>query len=157
VTAVPDRGFSVRPASPSDADPVAVVARRSREAAMPWLPDLHTPDEDLAFFASQLATHHAWVALVDGRVAGFGIAGEGWLHHLYVEPQLRGRGLGSALLVEAKQVYPVGLYLWVFERNHAARSFYAARGFVDVKRTDGSGNEEKEPDVLMRWPSAADL
>ena len=44
-----------------------------------------------------------------------------------------------------------GLRLWVFERNDRARSFYAHHGFTEVERTDGSGNEEKEPDVLLRW------
>jgi GNAT superfamily N-acetyltransferase len=141
-------------AASGDASDVAAVFRRSREAAMPWLPVLHTPDEDLEFFRSQLSGHCSWVSLAGGQVAGFAVAGEGWLHHLYVEPDLRGRGLGSALLDEAKDAFPTGLRLWVFERNALARVFYGARGFLEVERTEGSGNEEKEPDVLMRWEPA---
>jgi putative acetyltransferase len=139
-------------AMPGDAVVVAAVFRRSREAAMPWLPVLHTPEEDVEFFRSQLSEHCSWVALAGGQVAGFAVAGEGWLHHLYVEPDLRGRGMGSAMLDEAKDAFPTGLWLWVFERNAAARVFYEARGFLEVERTDGTGNQEKEPDVLMRWP-----
>jgi GNAT superfamily N-acetyltransferase len=142
-------------ATPGDASEVAAVFRRSREAAMPWLPMLHTPDEDLDFFRSQLSGHRSWVAQAGGQVAGFAVAGEGWLHHLYVEPDLRGRGMGSALLDEAKDAFPTGLRLWVFERNAAARVFYEARGFLEVERTEGAGNEEKEPDVLMRWDPSA--
>jgi putative acetyltransferase len=130
-------------ATSRDASEVAAVFRRSREAAMPWLPVLHTPAEDLEFFRSQLVGH------------GFAVAGEGWLHHLYIEPDLRGRGMGSALLDEAKDAFATGLLLWVFERNGAARVFYEARGFLEVERTDGAGNEEKEPDVLMRWDPSA--
>jgi hypothetical protein len=40
----------------------------------------------------------------------------------------------------------------VFERNSGARAFYARHGFTEVTRTDGSGNEEREPDVLLTWP-----
>jgi hypothetical protein len=47
---------------------------------------------------------------------------------------------------------PGGLRLWVFERNSGARAFYARHGFAEVTRTDGSGNEEREPDVLLGWP-----
>ena len=32
-----------------------------------------------------------------------------------------------------------------------ALEFYAARGFTEVRRTDGATNEEREPDVLMAW------
>jgi chorismate mutase len=42
--------------------------------------------------------------------------------------------------------------LWVFESNRPARTFYARRGLVELERTDGSGNEEKAPDVRMAWP-----
>jgi putative acetyltransferase len=42
------------------------------------------------------------------------------------------------------------LQLWTFARNEAARAFYAKRGFREIGQTDGD-NEEKEPDVLLRW------
>jgi hypothetical protein len=29
--------------------------------------------------------------------------------------------------------------------------FYERHGFMAIEFTDGSGNEEKEPDVLYRW------
>ena len=32
-----------------------------------------------------------------------------------------------------------------------ARLIYEKHGFVVAKETDGSRNEEKEPDVLYRW------
>ena len=43
------------------------------------------------------------------------------------------------------------LRLWVFQKNAAAISFYQARGFREIERTDGSRNEEREPDLLMEW------
>jgi len=47
---------------------------------------------------------------------------------------------------------PGGLSLWAFAANHGAIAFYGRAGFVEVLRTDGSGNEERQPDVRMRWP-----
>jgi hypothetical protein len=43
------------------------------------------------------------------------------------------------------------LQLWTFQRNTNAIRCYRARGFQVVRETDGSGNEEREPDVLMGW------
>jgi putative acetyltransferase len=43
----------------------------------------------------------------------------------------------------------------VFQANERARRFYEKRGCVPVEFTDGSGNEEKTPDVRYRWTSGA--
>jgi hypothetical protein len=43
------------------------------------------------------------------------------------------------------------LRLWAFQRNVQALRFYAARGFRVIERTDGSRNEEREPDALLEW------
>jgi hypothetical protein len=43
------------------------------------------------------------------------------------------------------------LRLWAFHRNAQALRFYAARGFRVVERTDGSRNEEREPDAMLEW------
>jgi GNAT superfamily N-acetyltransferase len=137
---------------------VVDVFRRSREAAMPWLPVLHPREEDLAYFGGQIAAQQSWVIEVDGHVRAFAIADTGWLNHIYVEPELRGTGLGTSLVREAQATFPAGLQLWVFERNVAARAFYATLGFREVEFTDGSGNEERTPDVRMQWDgSVADL
>jgi GNAT superfamily N-acetyltransferase len=69
----------------------------------------------------------------------------------YVEPDAQRSGIGSALLEAAKTRRPAGLRLWVFQRNHAARAFYAQHGFAEVELTDGADNEEREPDVLLAW------
>ena len=46
---------------------------------------------------------------------------------------------------------PGGFCLWVFETNTPARGFYARHGLVELERTDGAGNEEKQPDIRMAW------
>jgi GNAT superfamily N-acetyltransferase len=148
----------LRPATPRDIAAVVDVFQRSRAAAMPWLPVLHSHDEDLAFFGAQVEAQQASVMVVDGAVEAFAITDAGWLRQLFVAPDRHGLGLGTCLVHEAQRQYPDGLQLWAFEHNIAARAFYAARGFVEVEATDGAGNEERLPDVRMEWrPSAADL
>jgi ribosomal protein S18 acetylase RimI-like enzyme len=73
-----------------------------------------------------------------------------WIDQLYVLPQAQGRGIGSSLLQRAQTSFE-GLQLWTFQRNAPARRFYQARGFRLMRETDGSENEEKEPDALYLW------
>jgi len=73
---------------------------------------------------------------------------EGWVDQLYVVlPSSQRRGIGTALLAIAQGQFP-SLSLWTFQRNKAARRFYEKQGFTLAKETDGSANEEKEPDAL---------
>src|SRR5262249_55644798 len=44
----------IRPATPADIDDIARVFRLSKETAMPFLPVLHTPEEDRAFFRTRV-------------------------------------------------------------------------------------------------------
>lgn len=143
--------WSVRSIRASDDAQVARLHRRSRIESLPWLPDLHTPEEDLAFFGREISTSIGWVAVDRDRAVGFALARDAWLNHLYVDPDRQRAGIGSALLGEAMIAIGPGIRLWTFLRNEHARTFYADHGFVEVERTDGHANEEKEPDVLLQW------
>ncbi len=56
------------------------------------------------------------------------------------------------LLDVVKAQRPDGFSLWVFQSNTGARRFYERHGLVELEHTDGSGNEEKSPDLRMAWP-----
>ena len=73
------------------------------------------------------------------------------LDQLYIRPGWWGRGIGSRLIEHAKAQSPDGLTLWTFQVNERARGFYAHHGFIELLRTDGSGNEERQPDVRLGW------
>lgn len=149
---MPEQGPAlVRPAVADDADAIGRVNRLARTTAMPWLPDLHSPDEDLPFFRATIDRESTWVAIVDHQVVGFiSVDGE-QVDHLYVAPEHQGRGIGSDLLSVAQGLGTPRLRLWAFQRNAAARAFYGSHGFREVRTTDGSDNEEREPDVLLEW------
>jgi GNAT superfamily N-acetyltransferase len=137
----------------NDMDQVAVVQRRSRDQALPWINVLHTPEEDRWFFREHVfKTCQLWGYFEDGELAGFIAFREGWIDHLYVLPTSQHYGIGSALL-QVAQSNMRNLNLWTFQRNATARRFYEKRGFALIKETDGTGNEENEPDALYAWRS----
>ena len=141
--------FLIRPAEERDADAIAAVHRTSMREALPYLPDLHTADEERAWVANiLLPQQEVWVAAAGGRVVGFAALDGDMLAQLYILPGEQGRGIGSALLAKAMARRPAGMRLYAFQRNTRARGFYERRGFVAVRRTDGRGNEERAPDVL---------
>jgi GNAT superfamily N-acetyltransferase len=98
-----------------------------------------------------IPTMDVWVGDVDGVVVGQmmldRIEGDGWLQHLYVDPSWMGRGLGDQFMALARERHPDGLQLWAFQSNASARRFYERHGFVATEFTDGTGNEERWPDV----------
>jgi ribosomal protein S18 acetylase RimI-like enzyme len=140
----------IRPARRADAAAIAALFRRSF-GGLAFLPTLHTSEEDRAFFRAAIRDQEVWVAEEGGRVVGFAALDGEMLNHLYVEPDAQGRGIGSTLLGRVKRRRPDGFRLWTFQQNDGARRFYERHGCVAVDFTDGSGNEEKQPDVLYEW------
>lgn len=155
---------TARPATVEDADRLATLFLRAREAAYPAIPrPVHEPDDVRRWMRGRLETPgcEVWVAEGTGgeREAAVGLLllEHDWLHSLYVAPDRLGEGIGSLLLDLAKVRRPRHLGLWVFESNECAHRFYRERGFVDLRRTDGSDNEEQAPDIEMAWPDPESL
>ena len=150
-----ETSFRVRPATVEDADDLTDIFMRSRAAAMPWLPPLHSAAEDRWFIEHVvIGEHTTWVATDGTKALGFAATKPGWLEHLYVAPEAQGRGAGRLLLTTVQEHSPDGLCLHVFQRNSAARRFYERAGFEHVADHDGSSNEEQEPDSTYRWSAA---
>jgi GNAT superfamily N-acetyltransferase len=144
----------IRLATSRDIDTIAEVFVESF-ARLTFLPKLHTDAETRRWIREEMVPRHdVWVAEEDGRVIGFAALADDLLGHLYVHPDAQNRGVGTALLGVVKAERPSGFRLWTFQRNEGARRFYERHGLRAVKLTDGSGNEEKEPDVLYEWVAA---
>lgn len=86
-----------------------------------------------------------FLATVAGCTAGFLCIEVGeerewgaYVDNLHVLPHLRGANIGGALLARgaawARAHGQRQLYLWVFERNHAARRFYLRQGWRVAQR-----------------------
>ena len=143
--------MEIEPATPADADAIAATFGAARRAAMPWLPRLHTEAEDRRYFAGVIRECEVLVVRREGQPIAFIALKDDTVEHLYVRPEAQRAGIGSALLEAAKARSPSGLRLWTFQRNQGARAFYARHGFAELELTDGSANEEREPDVLLAW------
>jgi len=135
----------------AEMDVAAQVLRAAFDRALPSLAGLHTPEEDRWFFRERVfGSCKVWGAFDDAVMTGIIAFREDWIDQLYVLPQVQRRGVGSGLLKVAQNAFD-RLQLWTFQRNRPARRFYEARGFALVRETDGSGNEEREPDALYLW------
>ena len=144
-----------RPGGEADVIPAARLHRASMRAAMPWLAQVHTPDEDVAWMRDVIfATQSVWLACDGEAIVGVASRRDTWLMQLYVAPGFTGRGIGARLLERIAAETPV-IDLWTFQRNAGARRFYERNGFTAVEFTDGAGNEEREPDVryVRRLPA----
>ena len=140
----------LRPATSDDAPARAAILRTCFRVSLPFLPELHTAEEDRAYMAARIAAPDpVWLAEADAP-AGFITFREGWIDHLYVHPDQQGQGVGPRLLAKALE-HGAPKRLWTFQRNLRARRFYEAHGFRPIEFTDGAGNEERTPDVLYLW------
>ena len=96
--------------------------------------------------------HRVLVAVDEGTVLGYAwfflgdaVGTQCELSHLFVAPEIWGRGVGTALMAEAeKELTRSGMRegtLWVYEANERARRFYEKRGWVDDggRRTQSRG------------------
>ena len=124
-------GFTLRRADLADMEAIARLHRHVRKTCLPYLPDLHTPEEDLAFFqgARLSASCTIWLAEAEGpadRLRGF--SKQDWLDHLYVDPAWHGRGVGQALLSAVAKEAQSELNLWTFQAERAGAPLLRAAG-----------------------------
>lgn len=136
----------IRPAGPADIPAIYALVRdlaRYEQA----LAEVTGSEDDLrrALLAEPPAVF-AHVAEHDGAVAGFALwylsfstweAGHGiYLEDLYVRPELRGHGLGRALLAELARICVERGYArleWaVLDWNTPSRGFYASLGAAEM-------------------------
>jgi RimJ/RimL family protein N-acetyltransferase len=155
----------IRPATIEDADEVADLYIGSRRRHVTFAPPAHSDDAMRRWIRHVLIPRGGVLVLEDkGRIVAMMAVSRNeqgsWIDQLYVHPDNLSRGFGSELVAEAKSSLPSLVLLYTFQQNHRSRRFYERLGFVAVKFTDGSGNEERCPDVLYRWeeksPNAVD-
>ncbi len=143
----------LRRAEDTDARAAADVWLRSYAAALPTVRCAHDEADVWDWFARVLVPQYdTWVAVAENNVVvGLLVLKGPELKQLYLDPEWRGQGLGDRFMSLAKRRQPDGLSLWTFQINVPARRFYQRHGFIEVERTDGQRNDEREPDVHYVW------
>jgi len=155
---VPATPSQLRSATDSDTTAIATLHRRAIDHNLPWLPRLHTPEEDRAFFRGVVADQQVLVLERSDQVVGFTAWSDGWLNHLYVDPAHQRLRVGKTLLeavITDREAAKTSFQLWTFQRNFAARRFYEVNGLTPVEFTAGTTNEEREPDIRYAWSPSA--
>ncbi|MEV8467117.1 GNAT family N-acetyltransferase [Fluviibacterium sp. DFM31] len=143
------KGFQLRDARPEDAPAMAEILT-DWLTRTPWLPNLHTPQQNRAFCGKLIDQKAVTVAEQDQHVVGFLAQRAAEIDALYVAQGAWRQGIGHALLSAAKAKH-ARLELWTFQANLEARAFYACEGFFELRRTDGQDNDEKLPDIRFAW------
>ena len=153
--------LTLRPATLADATAMGDIHVDSREANVGSMPPplaQHPREAVRRWMRSRLEGGSVgWVAERGNAVVGYLVLTGDWIDDLFLAPGETGQGIGAALLDIAKVERPEGFLLWVFETNRGARRFYERHGLVELERTDGSGNQERAPDVRMAWPGPEPL
>ncbi len=130
--AVPSHSIEIRRAVAADAREISNLAKASPGAAL-W-----TEQQ----FLEAAGNCSGWVAVHDGRIAGFIFAriaaDEAEILNLAVAHEIRSRGVGAGLLDAAMEFAREGgakrLFLEVRESNAAAIAFYKRAGFEESGR-----------------------
>jgi RimJ/RimL family protein N-acetyltransferase len=153
---------SIRAARREDAPTLAALHLASRRAHLAFAPIVHEEADVRRHFAEDvLPRNGTWVAEDRGEVIGYvSVAATpltsgasigravGWIEQLYVAPARVSAGVGTALMAQALRQMPRPLRLYTFAANTGARRFYERLGFAPIAFSDGSGNQERCPDVL---------
>jgi len=139
----------LRRAQPEDADAVSIIMSDWIDQTN-WMPNIHSIEESQGYGKWLIEVSDVTVAMLNDRVAGFLSRQGSDIQALYLTKEFRGGGVGAKLLRSAKERAET-LGLWTFQANTRAQAFYIRYGFVEDKRTDGAGNDEKLPDVHYTW------
>ena len=144
--------ITIRRAERSDAGGIGDVWLASWRATFDFEP-AHPDDDVRRWLAAELVPYHeTWVAVDGGgTVVALMALSDDTIEQLYVTPGWIGRGLGKRFVALAKERRPAGLDLYCFAVNTNARRFYERAGFESIAFGDGSGNEERQPDVRYAW------
>jgi ribosomal protein S18 acetylase RimI-like enzyme len=131
--------FQVRRARPEELPACADLYVRVLRETFTWIPPERHRRED---FLRAAREEEVFVAVgPDGRILGLAALyrPQSFLHSLYVD--VRGKGVGKALLDHASRAAPGALSLKVQAPNMRAQAFYAREGFRCVERGHDPGSD----------------
>lgn len=148
-----ERRFLVREATPADNDRLTGIFCASRADAFPTSQLRADTVEDF------LRETEGEVVLVasdsDGCIQGWMSIWQpnSFVHHLYVDPLVQGRGAGRSLLMALPRWVPPPYTLKCLRANAKAMNYYTNLGWVEI----GSGTDTEGDYALLEWRMNAPL
>jgi GNAT superfamily N-acetyltransferase len=141
------RRFLIREATPADRDRLTEIFRVVRTMIFPTSPIRAESVDD---FLRETTGELVLVASdSDGVIQGWISIWqpESFVHHLYVDPSIQGRGVGRSLLAALPRWVPPPYRLKCLRANIAAMDYYTRRGWIEI----GSGASEEGGYALLEW------
>ena len=139
----------IRRGLPSDVGRALEIWRGAVDATHQFLsPEDRAELDDLV--AGFLPEAEMWVAEEEGRVLGFLILDGSMIDALFVDPEVHGRGVGTALVQHAIALAPDAT-VDANERATNALPFYESRGFVRTGRSETDRQGRPYPLVHLKY------
>jgi ribosomal protein S18 acetylase RimI-like enzyme len=140
---------SIRPYTPADLEACAGIFDRAWREGHPFAPR----KIDASVLADEIVGETIFVAEDGGQVSGFVsvYVPDSFIHHLYVEPRLRNRGIGGALLHHAVAALGGTATLKCQLGNQPALGFYRHLGWTEIV----AGTNHYGAWVTLRSPRAS--
>jgi len=138
VLGAPSLRMNIRAQASHDLRQLRRIYLESRRATFGWM---DTTTFEIADFDRDTAGEMVLVAEYGGKIRGFSSSWipDGFIHHLYVDPEFVGSGIGSLLLDTTIGSLSKPVRLKCMCLNRGALRFYAGRGFEVVGEGIGEG------------------
>lgn len=137
----------------ADFESLVAMWHTSKRAAFPYVAtqQRYTLEDDRDYFQRTVRPEaKVWIAEKDGVLLGFVALVGDLIDLLFVAVQAQCQGIGHVLTNRAKERSPGKLRAYTFQKNRAARSFFAKQGFEEIG-FGVSPPPEDEPDVELLW------
>ena len=121
--------MEVREYNSNDLESVLHTWEVASEVGHPFLLEEFLESERKKIPSVYLPNGYAWVATVQGSVAGFTILHGNEVGALFVKPEFHGSGIGFALMNKANEIHDE-LKVEVFKENVIGNKFYSRYGFA---------------------------
>lgn len=135
----------IRPSRAEDFADLLDIWRRSVRATHHFLAEKDFVEIEALVATSYLPSNTVWVAVNEaGRPLGFMGLSQAHIDTLFVDPDMRGQGVGT-LLIDHAQERADTLTVDVNEQNDQAVGFYQHHGFCRIGRSDVDGDGRSYP------------
>lgn len=141
--------MQIRPSTPEDGARIVEIWRGAVAATHNFLSpaDLAEIDAQVEEFLPQTPLLLAIDA--QGRTAGFMGMTDNKVDSLFIDPALRGGGIGRQMIAHAASLFP-SLLVDVNEQNAQAVGFYERMGFVRIGRSETDDQGRPYPLIHMQ-------